>query len=79
MDATTSVMAFKVIGSLIGWTSFLVVLLVLKNFAVKAFAVVCLEILTTPAIDIEMCERIIRWLGNKDEVARMLQEAGNKN
>ena len=63
----------SVIGAMVGWTAFIIVVGMLKSFISKGFSMSLASFLIENSSD-EQIEKITRWFGNKDEILFELKE-----
>ncbi len=66
-----------VLGSIIGWSFFLIALGMFKNFISHGFSIALAEFLFKHATP-EIREKIARWFGNGDLILQQLQELDAK-
>ena len=62
-----------VIGAIIGWTGFIIVVSMFKDFLSRGFSWALGEFLLKECRP-ETVEKLVRWFGNKDEVLKCLNE-----
>ena len=66
-----------VISQIIGWSFFIAVLVVLKNFISHGFSMAIAEVLLkTTSIDVQ--QKMVRWFGNGDVVLEKLNEINER-
>jgi len=67
----------KVIGSLISWTFFVIVLAMIKNFISHGFSMAIAEFLLNSCTK-DQREKYVRWFGNGDVILEHLNELDKK-
>lgn len=67
----------SVISQIIGWSFFLAVLIVLKNFISHGFSMAIAEILLK-STNIDQRQKMVRWFGNGDVVLEKLEEINDR-
>jgi len=67
----------SVIGSIIGWGGFIIVVSMFKEFLSKGFSWALGEFLLNTCNQ-EKAEKLTRWFGNQDEVLACLNEIKEK-
>jgi hypothetical protein len=66
-----------VIGAIVGWTGFIIVVSMLKDFLSRGFSWALGEFLLNTSSP-ETTEKLVRWFGNKDEILKCLEEIKDK-
>jgi len=67
----------SVVGAIIGWGGFIIVVSMFKEFLSKGFSWALAEFLLNTCND-KQIEKFIRWFANKEEVLKALNEIKEK-
>ena len=63
----------SVISAIIGWTFFIIVLSMIKNFLTRGFSMAIGEFLLNTATEAQR-EKYLRWFGNGDDILEHIKE-----
>jgi len=66
-----------VIGAIISWFFFVIVICIFKNFISRGFSMATAEFLLK-SCDKEQCEKLVRWFANGDVILQELKEIKGK-
>lgn len=67
----------SVVGAIVGWGGFIIVVSMFKEFLSKGFSWALGEFLLNTCNDTQI-EKLVRWFGNKDEILACLNEIKEK-